>query len=77
MKITEISSVVKKLDNTAKDNYRPISTLSNFIKLFESILFTQLNKYMQDKFSKYLTGFRKDHRMIEPWKERPNFGKSD
>ena len=69
MKIAETSPVVKKLDNTSKDNYRPISTLSNFIKLFESILFTQLNRYMQDKISKYLTGFRKDHRIIEPWKE--------
>ena len=69
MKTAETSPVVKKLDNTSKDNYRPISTPSNFIKLFESILFTQLNRYMQDKFSKYLTGFRKDHRIIEPWKE--------
>ena len=68
MKITEISSVFKKFDNTSKDNYRPISTLSNFTKFFESILFTQLNRYMQDKFSKHLTGFRKDHRVIESWK---------
>ena len=29
--IAEISPVFKKLDNTSKDNYRPISTLSNFI----------------------------------------------
>ena len=60
IKIAEISAVFIKLDNTSKDNYRPISTLSNFTKLFESTLFTQLNnKYMQNKFSKYLTGFRK------------------
>ena len=37
MKITEIPPVFKKLDNTSKENYRPISTLSNFTKLFESI----------------------------------------
>ena len=81
MKIAEISPVFKKLDNTSKDNYRPISTLSNFTKLFESILFTQLNRYMQNKFSKYLTGFRKNHntqnsllRMIESWKVRLNNG---
>ena len=81
MKIAEISPVFKKLDNTSKDNYRPISTLSNFTKLFESILFTQLNRYMQNKFSKYLTAFRKNHstqnsllRMIESWKVRLNNG---
>ena len=81
MKVTEISPVFKKLDNTSKDNYRPISTLSNFTKLFESILFTQINRYMQNKFSKYLTGFRKNHntqaslvRMIESRKTRLNNG---
>ena len=79
MKIAEISSVFKKLDNTSKDNCRPISTISNFTKLFESILFTQLNRYMQKKFSKYPTGFRKNHntqnslsRIIESWKVRLN-----
>ena len=61
MKIAEISPVFKKLDNASKDNYRPIRTLANFTKLFESIHFTQLNKYMQNRFSKYLTGFRKNH----------------
>ena len=81
MKIAEISPVFKKLENTSKDNCRPISTLSNFTKLFESILFTQLNRYMQDKFSNYLTCFRKNHntqnsllRMIESWKVRLNNG---
>ena len=61
MKSAEISPVFKKLNNTSKYNYRLISTLSNFTKNFESILFTQLNRYMQNKFSKYLTGFRKNH----------------
>ena len=81
MKIAEITPVFKKPNNTSKDNYRSISTLSNFTKLFESILFTQLNRYMQNKFSKYLTGFRKNHntqnsllRMIESWKVRLSNG---
>ena len=71
----------QKLGNTFKDNHRPKSTLSNFVKLFESILFTQLNRYTQNKCSKYLTGFRKNHntqnsflRMIKFWKVRLNNG---
>ena len=82
IKIAEISPVFKKFDNnTSKDNYRPTSTLSNFTKLFESILFTHLNRYMQNNFSKYLKSFRKNHnaqnsllRMIESWKFRLNNG---
>ena len=46
MDIAEISPVFKKLSNTSKDNYRSIRTLSNFTKLFESVLFTQLNRYI-------------------------------
>ena len=79
MKVAEISPVFKKLDNTSKDNYRPISTLSNFAKLFESIIYSQLNDYMENKFSKYLTEFRGNHntqnshlRMIEFWKVKLN-----
>ena len=59
IKVAEISPVFKKLGNTSKDNYRPISTLSNFAKLFESIIYSQLNDCMENKFSKYLTAFRK------------------
>ena len=39
MKKAKFNPIFKKLDNTSKDNYRPISTLSNFTKIFESILF--------------------------------------
>ena len=81
MKGSEISPVFKKLDNTSKDNYRLISTLSNFAKSSESIIYLQLNYYMDNKFSKYLTGFRKNHntqnsllRMIESWMAKLNDG---
>ena len=77
MKIAEIITVFKNLDNTSKDNYRPISTLLNFTKLFDNILFSQLNSYMQNNFSKYLMGFWKNYnaqnsllRIIQSWKER-------
>ena len=81
MRVAEISPGFKRLDNTFKYNYRPVSTLSNFDKLFESIDYSQLNDYMENRFSKYLTGFRKNHNipnsllgMIESWKAKLNNG---
>ena len=49
--------------------------LSTFSKVFEKLLFEQINDHMQSKFSKHLTGFCKNHStqnallvMIEKWK---------
>ena len=58
MKVVGISPVFKKLHNTTKDNYRPTSTWSNFAKFFESIIYSQLNDCMEEKFSNYVTAFR-------------------
>ena len=81
MKVAKISPLFRKLGNTSIDNYRPISTLSNFAKLFESIIYSQLNDNMENKFSKYLIGFRKNHktqnsllRMIKSRKAKLNNG---
>ena len=49
MKVAKISPVLKKFDNTSKDNYQPISTSSAFAELFENILYSQLNNYMEKK----------------------------
>ena len=64
-----------------KQNYRPVSTLSNLSNIFEKINYSQINSYKSDKFSKYLTGFRKNHNtqhallnMIENWKSTRNKG---
>ena len=58
-----------------KENYRPISLLSHRSKVFERILYNQLNDFIKDKLSNILTGFRKGHSaqhslliMTEKWK---------
>ena len=51
----------KKLDPLKKENYRPVSLLPHVSKVFERIIYKQINTYMEDKLSKYLTGFRKSH----------------
>ena len=81
LKKAEVTPVYKKGDMNDKQNYRPVSTLSNLSKLFEKLIYSQINTYMGDKFSKHLTGFRKNHNtqhaflnMIESWKSNLNKG---
>ena len=79
LKLAEVTPVFKKLDCMNKENYRPISLLSHMSKVFERILYNQLNDFMKDKLSNILTGFRKGHSaqhslliMIEKWKRAIN-----
>ena len=64
-----------------KQNYHPVSALSNLSKVFEKLIYSQINTYMSDKFSKYLTGFCKNHNtqhallyIIENWKSNVSKG---
>ena len=43
------------------ENFRPMRMLSTFSKVFEKLLFVQINDHMKCKFSEHLTGFRKNH----------------
>ena len=61
LKTSEVTSVFKKGDPTLKTDYLPVSTLSNFSKIFEKLIYLQLNNCPQNKFSIFLTGFRKNH----------------
>ena len=61
LKYTDITQVFKKVDTTDKSNYRPRSILSNFSKIFEKLIYNQVNSYtaqamkfsIKDFFSKY------------------------
>ena len=66
----------KKKSKTSKDNYRPISILSNIYKIYERCLYNQIHTYFDEILSKYQCGFRKGFNaqhylvsMIEKWKE--------
>ena len=79
LKKAEVTPVYKKDDINDKENYRPVSTLSILSKVFEKLIYSQINTYMSDKFSRYLTGFRKNHNtqhallnVIENWKSNLN-----
>ena len=74
LKYADITPVFKKGDTTGKTNYRPISTLFNFSKVFEKMIYAQISSFMEPKLSKYPAGFHGKHntqhaflKMIGTW----------
>ena len=61
LKAAEVSPIFKKNDDLDKENYRPVSVLPHMLKVFERIMYTQTENFMEVKLSKLLTGFRKNH----------------
>ena len=57
----EVSPVYKKDSMNNKQTYRPMSTLSNISDVFRKLIYSQINTCMSDKFSKYVSGFLKNH----------------
>ena len=75
LKVAEVSPIFKKIDDLEKENCRLVSVLPRMSKVFERIMYTQIESFMEDKLSKLLTGFRKNHstqqcliNMLEKWK---------
>ena len=61
LKRADVIPVHKKSNTTDKENYRPISLLPSISKVFEKIIYNQLEKFMNKKLSKHLCGFRKGY----------------
>ena len=54
-----ITPVHKKGAKTSKDNYIPVSTLSNISKIYERLIFKQILEYFEPALSKFYCGLRK------------------
>ena len=74
MKAAEVTPIFKKNDDLDKENYRPVSVLPHVSKIIERVMYIQIENFMEDKLSKLLTGFRKNHstqhclvNMLEIW----------
>ena len=63
LKIAKVIPIFKSGDKTSIENYRPISVLSVFSKIFEKIMYNHLINFInkQDILYKYQFGFRKQH----------------
>ena len=77
LKLATITPLFKCGDITDKSNYRPISILPLLSKIFEKIIYEQLNTYMDNFLNELLCGFRKGHstqhalfRLIQAWQEQ-------
>ena len=75
LKNADITPAHKKDDRTKKQNYRPVSILPAISKIYERLLYDQINIYMEPMLSKNLCGFRKGHSaqhclivMLEKWR---------
>ena len=61
--MAKITPVFKGDDDTDANNYRPISLLSNFNRVFEKIIYKRLTSYIEkhDLLNSSQYGFRKGH----------------
>ena len=84
LKRTDITPVHKKDSKSEKNNYRPVSILSNISKVYERIMFKQMSEFFESSFfSKYQCefgkGFSAQHclvSMLEKWKSATDNKKS-
>ena len=81
LKSADITPIFKKGDETNKSSFRPINILSAFSKIYEKLLYQQLDNYLQNKFSELLCGFRKRHstqhvilNLLQYWQENLDKG---
>ena len=57
LKLADVTPLYKKCDPKDKTNYRPTSALPSLSKVYEEILYKQLNSFLRTKFSPHLCRF--------------------
>ena len=75
LKIADIKPIFKQDDRHNKVNYRPVSLLPVISKVYEKVLYGQINEYFEPILSPLQCGFRKGHGvqncllvLIENWR---------
>ena len=76
MKLADVTPVFKNEDQTKKENYRPISILSNLSKVFERCLYNQLSVLFDKTLSicqcRFTKGFNAQHcliNLLDKWRQ--------
>ena len=75
-KTATVRPIFQKDDRTKVKNYRPVSLLNIFSKIYERFLHENLTNYVNCFFSKFISAYRKSYssghvliRLIESWKK--------
>ena len=81
LKLADVIPVYKKKSKNSKDNYRPVSILSNISKIYERCIYDQIQLFFDSLLSKYLCEFRRGHNaqhslisLIEKWRKSVDNG---
>ena len=61
LKYADTVTVYKKNNKCGKQNYRPVSILSNFSKIYEKLMYNQLYEYFDNILFPSLCDFRKGY----------------
>ena len=61
LKMADVIPIFKKDDPFEKANYRPISLLPSLSKVYEKLIYQQLNIFFENKLSPLLCGFRSSY----------------
>ena len=76
LKLADVTPVYKKKSKNSKDDYGPISILSNISKIYERYIYDQIQHFFDSLWSKYQCGFRKGYNaqhclisLIEKWEK--------
>ena len=74
LKLANIKPVHKKDEPTDKESYRPVSVLPLISKIFERLIYDQLNEYLDQYLNSLLCSFRKANstqhalfRLLQEW----------
>ena len=81
LKFADVTPAYKKKSKNSKDNYRPVSILSNISKIYERCIYDQMEAYFETILSPNQCGFRKGFSaqhclisLIEKWKKSVDNG---
>ena len=75
-KIANVRPIFKKVERTKAKNYRPVSLLKVFSKLYERFTHENLTPFINSFLSEFISAYRKTYstnhvliRLIENWKK--------